>query len=202
MAERKRTSDRRSASAKHKRFAEEYILDLNATKAAERAGYSPKTARQQGQRLLSHAAVEKMITELKAARRETTGDLAHRVIRELELIAFADIGDVFNVDADGKVTVRPLDQLTPEQRRAIAEITQVTTEKTAERYVGDDRYDGKTFTEKVRLSVKHHSKISALKMLVDHLGLNPPVKHEHDVAVTSAKERLAAKLAALSQKKP
>ena len=44
-------------NAKHKRFVQEYLIDLNATKAAERAGYSSKTARVQGPRLLLNAAI-------------------------------------------------------------------------------------------------------------------------------------------------
>lgn len=43
---------------KQKRFADEYIIDLNATQAAIRAGYSQKTARSQGQRLLTKVDIQ------------------------------------------------------------------------------------------------------------------------------------------------
>ena len=49
---------------KQKRFAHEYIVDLNATQAAIRAGYSKKTAKSQGQRLLTHVDILKMVEEL------------------------------------------------------------------------------------------------------------------------------------------
>ncbi len=42
-------------NAKQQRFCDEYLIDLNATQAAIRAGYSQKTAYSQGQRLLKHA---------------------------------------------------------------------------------------------------------------------------------------------------
>ena len=42
-----------AVNAKQKRFADEYLIDCNATQAAIRAGYSPKTAKQVGQRLLT-----------------------------------------------------------------------------------------------------------------------------------------------------
>lgn len=48
---------------KQKRFADEYLIDLNATQAAIRAGYSKKTAYSQGERLLKNVEVEKYIQE-------------------------------------------------------------------------------------------------------------------------------------------
>jgi len=50
-------------SKKHQLFAEEYLVDLNATQAAIRSGYSAKTARQQGARLLSNANIQKYIND-------------------------------------------------------------------------------------------------------------------------------------------
>lgn len=51
-------------TAKQKRFCEEYIIDCNATQAAIRAGYSEKTANEQGTRLLAKVSVQKYIKEL------------------------------------------------------------------------------------------------------------------------------------------
>jgi len=62
---------------KQKRFCEEYVIDSNATKAAERAGYSKKTARSQGQRLLTKVDISKQITKLQselAKKKEITKD--------------------------------------------------------------------------------------------------------------------------------
>ncbi|QGF21013.1 terminase small subunit [Vibrio phage Seahorse] len=49
-------------------FCKEYIIDLNATQAAKRAGYSEKTAQEQGSRLLSNVMVQERITKLKSDR--------------------------------------------------------------------------------------------------------------------------------------
>jgi phage terminase small subunit len=57
---------------KQARFVEEYLIDLNATQAAIRAGYSPKTAEQQGSRLLGNAKVSVAIHAARAAREERT----------------------------------------------------------------------------------------------------------------------------------
>lgn len=57
---------------KQKRFADEYLKDCNATQSAIRCGYSPKTARQQGQRLLSNANIKAYIDEqLKKMQKKT-----------------------------------------------------------------------------------------------------------------------------------
>ena len=55
---------------KQRRFCEEYLVDLNATQAAERAGYSKATARAQGHRLLTYADVKAQINELLIERGE------------------------------------------------------------------------------------------------------------------------------------
>lgn len=55
---------------KQRRFVEEYLIDLNATQAAIRAGYSAKTAYSQGQRLLKHVEIQQAITEGQAQRSE------------------------------------------------------------------------------------------------------------------------------------
>lgn len=51
---------------KHERFAREYVIDYNATQAAVRAGYSEKTAKQQGSRLLTNADILARVRELQA----------------------------------------------------------------------------------------------------------------------------------------
>ena len=57
---------------KQQRFAEEYVVDHNATQAAKRAGYSPKTAYSQGQRLLKHVEVQTAIAAEQARLRRKT----------------------------------------------------------------------------------------------------------------------------------
>ena len=59
-------------TAKQQRFVEEYLIDLNATQAAIRAGYSEKTAKQIGSRLLTNVDVEEAIAEGRASLSERT----------------------------------------------------------------------------------------------------------------------------------
>lgn len=72
------------------RFVEEYLIDLNATQAAIRAGYSASTAYSQGQRLLKNVEVAQLIDEGKAARSERVQVTQDDVLRELWAIGSAD----------------------------------------------------------------------------------------------------------------
>lgn len=81
----------RALSEKAIRFAHEYAVDLNATKAAERAGYSRRSARVTGHRLLTNAAIEKLIAE-QADRHIRKVDLrAEDVLRSIMQMAAGDI---------------------------------------------------------------------------------------------------------------
>ena len=68
---------------KQKRFVEEYLIDLNATQAAIRAGYSEKTACEQGARLLANVKVQEMLAKSKAERAERTNVTKDYVVRIL-----------------------------------------------------------------------------------------------------------------------
>lgn len=78
---------------KKRAFVQEYLVDLNATQAAIRAGYSPKTAKSQGQRLLTNVDIQKAIQkamEARAVRTEITQDM---VLEELASVAMGEAGD-------------------------------------------------------------------------------------------------------------
>lgn len=68
------------------RFVEEYLIDLNATQAAIRAGYSEKSAYSQGERLLKNAEVRKAITAAAASRSERTQVDADYVLTKLKFL--------------------------------------------------------------------------------------------------------------------
>lgn len=70
-------------NAQQLQFAQEYTIDFNATKAARRAGYSEKSARQQGERLLSNASIRNEVERLRAERAERTRVDADWVTYEL-----------------------------------------------------------------------------------------------------------------------
>ncbi len=68
---------------KRRRFVEEYLIDLNAVAAAERAGYSKKSIRSQGSRLLANAGVRAAVDAAIAERSAGTWLTAQYVLTEL-----------------------------------------------------------------------------------------------------------------------
>ena len=76
---------------KQKRFVEEYLIDLNATQAAIRAGYSPKTANEQGTQNLAKLSIQDAVAKAMAERSRRTGINQDRVLQELAKLAFVKI---------------------------------------------------------------------------------------------------------------
>lgn len=93
-------------TAKQKRFCEEYLIDLNATQAAIRAGYREKNARSQACENLTKPDIQQYMQELIRSRSERTGTSADDVIEELRRVAFA--GDV---EISGREKLKALELL-------------------------------------------------------------------------------------------
>lgn len=93
-------------NGRQQRFVDEYMVDLNATDAAKRAGYSAKTAHSIGPRLLEHVGVAAAIAAAKDARAERLQLTSDDVLRELAIIGLSDVRD-FQVSGEGQLTLRP-----------------------------------------------------------------------------------------------
>ena len=85
-------------TAKQKRFCDEFRIDLNATQAAIRSGYSPKTACEQASRLLANVKIQDEIAIEMAERSKRTGINQDRVLMEIAKMAFVNIDDVIDLD--------------------------------------------------------------------------------------------------------
>lgn len=81
---------------KQKRFIEEYLIDLNATQAAIRAGYKPGTAYSIGSENLKKPEIKAGIDKAMAERSKRTGVNQDRILLELARIGFAKITDVID----------------------------------------------------------------------------------------------------------
>ena len=144
---------------------EEYLIDLNATQAAIRAGYSPKTAQEQGARLLSKVMVQTAISKAQAERSRRTGINQDRVIREIAKLAFLNPVDVIDMD---EATVKGEAHRDDTARIASVKVKNIPTD------------DG-AITER---EVKTYDKLKALELLGRHLGMfNDKVKVEGTVPV-------------------
>ena len=134
---------------KQKRFVDEYLIDLNATQAAIRAGYSPDTAGSIGGENLKKPEISGAIAKAMAERSKRTGINQDRVLRELARIAFANAADIINTeDATLKADAS-------EDDTAAIESVKVKT-------FGEDG---------VEREIKMADKIKALDLLGKHLGM-------------------------------
>lgn len=162
------------------RFVDEYLIDLNATQAAIRAGYSEDTAYSQGGRLLKHVEVGKAIADAMAERSVRTRVTADRVLTELARIGFSDIRSVVawranvtetdKVDEDGVPETRSYNEveligsdiIDHDAAAAVAEISQSK--------------DG-------ALKIKMHNKVAALTEMGKHLGVSQKIEHDGKVEI-------------------
>lgn len=81
---------------KQRRFVDEYLIDLNATQAAVRAGYSAKTASEQASRLLANVKVAEAIQQAKSERSKRTKVDSDWVLKRLTEEAEADLADLYD----------------------------------------------------------------------------------------------------------
>lgn len=109
--------------ARRVRFIDEYLIDFNATQAAIRAGYSPRSAYSTGSRLLKDADVQAQLAARRQKESDQTGEKAKRVRAELERIGYADLGDIWKpTTAPGKLELKPIAEWPEDCRRAISKI--------------------------------------------------------------------------------
>lgn len=84
-------------TAKQEKFVDEYLVDLNATQAAIRAGYSPGTARQMGAENLSKPDIQLAVSEARKRQQARTEITADRVLQEIVSVALADARELVEV---------------------------------------------------------------------------------------------------------
>ncbi|HOV80812.1 MAG TPA: terminase small subunit [Bacillota bacterium] len=133
-------------------FVEEYLVDLNATAAAIRAGYSVKNAGKIGSQLLDKTRIKAAIDKALAARSRRTGINQDRVLLELAKVAFLNPTDVINMD---EATIRGDANREDTATIASVKVKRIPTE------AGDI----------VEREVKTYDKLKALELLGKHLGM-------------------------------
>ena len=159
-------------TAKEKEFVRQYMVDLNATRAAIRAGYSERSARQLGSRLLSKVDIA---AEISRALEERCGVTQARVVDELAKVGFSDIRKVVSwrpevvaepVDEEGDVTTKVLQsRVLMKDSAEIDDDTAAAIESVSQGAQG-------------QLRIKMHDKPAALEKLARALGMFRD-RHEH-----------------------
>lgn len=96
---------------RQKRFCDEYLIDLNATQAAIRAGYSAKTAEQMGYKLVQKSSVQEYLQKRLSERSERTEITQDMVLNELKKVGFAKAADYTDADLKYSNKLRALELL-------------------------------------------------------------------------------------------
>ena len=160
-------------SAKQRAFVIEYLVDLNGTQAAVRAGYAPgknfKAAGVAATRLLANDRIQAAIQEQRQATEKRTHITADRVLQEYARVAFFDPKNIFG--EDGKPL--PLVDIDEDTRRAVCGLDVVFVGN-AETGVGE--------IQKIKIA----SKLAALDALSKHLGIYEQDNKQKGVAAIAA----------------
>lgn len=162
--------------AKHKKltpkqelFCYEYLANrLNATVAASKAGYSPKTAYSIGQENLKKPEIQSRIQKLKDNLAEAAGISALMIANEHAKIAFGNLASLHNTWIERK----ELNELTEDQKSCIQEVST----KVLKKNIGTQ--DEPDIIDVEYVKIKCYDKQRALDSLSNMLGYNAPVKQE------------------------
>lgn len=149
-----------SLTPKQAAFAREYLIDLNATQAAIRAGYKPANAASVGFENLRKPKIAAEVQRAMDARAERTEVTADRVVAELAKLAFANLADYFRLTPHAD----PVIDLSTATRDQLAALTEITVDG----YTDGRGYDARDVK---RIRIKMADKRAALELLGRHLGL-------------------------------
>ena len=152
MATRNKLTDRQE------RFVQEYLVDLNATQAAIRAGYSKKSAASTGNENLQKPEIQARISQAQHERTKRTQITQDMVLQELAKVAFSNMRDVASW-SDLGVSLRDSATLDDKTHGAVKKIK--------DRYTFGE--DGEPMTRTVEIEL--HDKIKALEITGRHLGM-------------------------------
>ena len=146
-----------SLNAKQEAFCREYIIDLNATQAAIRAGYSERTAQEQSSRLLSNVIVSDRVAELMRDRSSRVRIDADYVLKRLAEIDQMDVADILTEDG----SLKPIKDWPKVWRTTLSGLDVMTVFNSEE-----------ATTESVLKKIKWPDKVKNLELLGKHVNVN------------------------------
>jgi phage terminase small subunit len=152
---------------KERKFVCEYLIDLNATQTAIRSGYSEKSAREIASRLLSKVNIQSAIQKQREKLEKSSEISATRVLKELAIIALADMKDYVEILEGGEVQLKPFDTMPEGASRAVKSV------KEKKKIMANNQGKGDESIIDCQVEYTHHDKVKALELLGKHLGIFP-----------------------------
>lgn len=151
---------------RQQRFVREYLVDLNGTKAATRAGYKPKSANEMASQLLAKLNIQTAVAIGREKLTERTEITIDRIMEEFARIGFSDVRKLFTADG----SLRPMSALSAAEAACISSIEVVTRTLPG---ADDDSPARVEYTHKIKL----WDKVAALTQMGRRLGMYVD-KHE------------------------
>jgi phage terminase small subunit len=168
-------------STRQQRFVDEYLVDMNGTQAAIRAGYKQRTADQQASRLLTKVKIKDLIEEKRQRLQIKTEVTAERVLEEYARIAFANVGEYLSYGPKGTLLIDSK-KLPKELLACISGVKDIP--------------DGKGGTT---VQVLFHDKMVALAAISKHLGIQGADKHDVNLkADETLREAFTSRIAGIA----
>lgn len=153
------------------KFCEEYLIDLNATRAAKAAGYSEISAGVIGHETLTKPYIQEYLSKRQLELQEATGVTSKRVIEEYAKIAFFDLRKAYTVDG----SLKSVSEFDDDTAGAISGID-IYEERIT------DVASGENITIGTTKKIKLHDKIRALDSLGRHLGIFEEDNKQREIA--------------------
>lgn len=147
---------------KQAKFVDEYLVDLNATQATIRAGYSKKTADVIASQNLSKIRVQQAIQKRRDELQKATQWTQEEVLNGYRKLAYYTLDEIYNDDG----TLKPISEISPNARFAVSgvKILKTKTSKTS-------KDGGKTASETTMQDLKFSDKKAVLDQVGKHLGM-------------------------------
>ena len=168
---------KKQGAPRRDQFPREYLVDFNATKAAQRCGYSKKSAYAQGSRLLKNDEIQKTLRALQKTRADKHEETFDKWMTELVLIAHSDLKNYIDITEDtGAIRAKGFDAMPKDASRALESITENRTIH--------ENANGEQSVINEKVTFKMHNKLGALEMIGKSFGwLKDKVEHSGELNI-------------------
>ncbi len=166
---------------RQERFCEEYLIDMNATRAAVAAGYEKKTAAQQASRLLTKVKVKEYIGKKQQAQLDKYAISQEKTLRAAARLAYSNIGDFLTINREDGTVAIDFSRVGEDELAALdaVEVTELPAQTLV---IGGEELE----REVIKTKIKMKPSWPAIEALMKRLGL---VKEQVEVNVTQRFDR-------------
>ena len=172
---------RSELTPRQERFVEEYLVDRNATQAAIRAGYSERSAKNTGSRLLTLEGVKSAIRARGAAALARIEVTEERTLQEVAAVGFSNIKDFLEWDKDRGLIVK--------DSADIPDVLAAAIESVEDQVLTTTNKDGTRTYTRHKIKIKLYPKLPALQLISEYIGLTESMAPKIQVFIKTGIDR-------------